>query len=153
MALTQAIVVVSEHDLAADLAGAAAALEGMARAEDMGAHCELRLEEGAAGSAVGAVGLDVVLAKQRWAERRQPLVVGPSSSWVKSWARQLQPVLAARLAAVHLALLLHSGQRFVAADSAQCAVISLSHLGCARTTSSHLLVPAAVRPTLRARYP
>lgn len=54
---------VDVHDLAADLVGVAAVLEGMAHAEDTEGRCTLRLAVEAAGSAAAAVGSSEVLAR------------------------------------------------------------------------------------------
>lgn len=117
------------HDLAADLVGVAAVLEGMAYAEDTEGRCTLCLAAEAVGSAAAAaaVGLSEVLARPQLAVNHLLLLAGPSSSLVTSSARQPRPVPAAVSAVVHLALWFHSGQQLEATGSAQHEATSSSH--------------------------
>lgn len=124
------------HDLAADLVGVAAVLEGMAYAEDTEGRCTLCLAAEAVGSAAAAaaVGLSEVLARPQLAVNHLLLLAGPSSSLVTSSARQPRPVPAAVSAVVHLALWFHSGQQLEATGSAQHEATSSSHSDCVMTS-------------------
>jgi alkylation response protein AidB-like acyl-CoA dehydrogenase len=127
---------VDVHDLAADLVGVAAVLEGMAYAEDTEGRCTLCLAAEAVGSAAAAaaVGLSEVLARRQLAVNHLLLLAGPSSSLVTSSARQPRPVPAAVSAVVHLALWFHSEQQLEATGSAQHEATSSSHSDCVMTS-------------------